>query len=108
MPKHKELTEKQDAFATGFGKNLLTLTEAARQAGYSDPNGEIDRLFKNPALVSKVIEYLRAQAVKWQVLVAKAKVVLMKAMDAEVTDKHGDIVPDMRIRLDAARLSCFR
>lgn len=105
MPDFKDkLTEKQESFAKGFGKDLLTMSAAAKQAGYSDPHGEIDRLFKNRALVAKVVEYLRAQAVKWQVLVAKAKTVLMAAMEAEVTDKAGNIRPDMRIRLDAARV----
>jgi len=105
MPKYREtLTEKQEAFAKGFGGELLTLTGAAKAAGYSDPDGEVDRLMKNPVLVSKVVALLRAQAVKWQVLVAKAKGVLMKSMDAETTNKAGDVSPDMRIRLDAARV----
>ena len=66
-----KLTPKAEAFAEGFGKHLHTMTEAARQAGYADPNGEVDRLMANPVVVRKVIEHLRSQAVKWQALVAK-------------------------------------
>jgi len=99
-----KLTPKAEAFAEGFGKHLHTMTEAARQAGYADPNGEVDRLMANPVVVRKVIEHLRSQAVKWQALVAKAKRVLLDAMDSEVM-KDGFPVPDTKTRLEAARIA---
>lgn len=105
----KDLTPKQLQFAEGYGKQLLNMTEAAKAAGYSDPNGEITRLMQNPAIVSTVIAFLRAQATKWQVLVAKAKKVLLDAMDAEITLRTKDgtfiaTVEDTKVRLEAARI----
>jgi hypothetical protein len=59
-----------------------------------------------PAVVAKVIEYLRSAAVKWQVLVVKAKSTLMLAMDANRVMKDGTAtdIPDMKMRLEAARI----
>jgi hypothetical protein len=100
------LTPKQDAFAKAFGKELLNYTDAARQAGYSDPNAEIKRLLAQPAVIAKIIEYLRASAVKWAVLVAKAKSTLLSAMDENLRLKDGTPTdqPNMRVRLEAARV----
>jgi len=88
---------------------LLGQTEAARAAGYADPNGEIHRLMSDPAVVGRIIEHLRKQATKWQVLVVKAKKTLLEGMDADkiiVLNKDGETetVPDTRSRLEAARI----
>lgn len=98
-----KLTEKAESFAEGYGKNLLSMTEAAKRAGYADPNGEVDRLMANPLVVKKVIEYLRTQAVKWQTLVSKAKKVLSDGMDATLM-RDGALVADVKVRLEAARI----
>jgi phage terminase small subunit len=99
-----ELTDKQAAFADNYGSALMSQTESARQAGYADPNHEITRLMENPAIVSRVIDHLRRQATKWQVLVVKAKKTLADAMDAEVTDRFGNVLADTKSRLEAARI----
>ena len=108
-PFKQELTDRQEAFAKNFGKDLMTMTGAAKAAGYADPNGEIDRLMGNRAVAAKVIEYLRSSAIKWSHLVAKAKGVLAQAMDAtkSIYAKDGTViatVEDMKARLEAARI----
>ena len=105
LPKD-HLNARQAAFAEAFGKDLLPLSQAARVAGYADPNGEVDRLMARPAVVAKVVEYLRAAAVKWQVLVVKAKSTLLMAMDANLILKDGtqSDIPNMKMRVEAARI----
>ena len=100
------LNDKQAAFAEAFGRDLLPLSKAAAVAGYADPKGEVDRLMARPAVVAKVVEYLRAAAVKWQVLVVKAKHTLLAAMDTNLVLKDGTQtdIPNMKIRLEAARI----
>ena len=100
------LNAKQAEFAKSFGRDLLPLTKAAEIAGYADPKGEVDRLMARPAVVAKVVEYLRAAAVKWQVLVVKAKATLLAAMDSNFVLKDGTQtdIPNMKIRLEAARV----
>ena len=105
----KDLTDKELAFAEGFGKHLMNMTEAAKEAGYADPNAVASRLMARPQVQAMVLAYLRAQATKWQVLVAKAKKVLLDSMEAE-TDlyaKDGTFIgkiPDTKARLEAARI----
>lgn len=99
----------KSAFAVNYGQKLLNQTEAARAAGYADPTGETHRLMSDPAVVGRIIEHLRKQATKWQVLVVKAKKTLLEGMDADriiVLNKDGEtqVVPDTRSRLEAARI----
>ena len=100
------LTDRQAEFAKAFGKELLPPGEAAAVAGYADPQGEVDRLMAKPAVVAKVVEYLRAAAVCWRALVIKAKGTLLAAMDTNLVLKDGTVtdIPNMKVRCEAARI----
>lgn len=100
----REITPRREKFAENFGKHLMNQTEAAREAGFAHPNEYIDRLMADPLVVAKVIEHLRRQAVKWRMLAAKAKAVLMEGMEARKMLKDGTEVVDTSARLEAAKI----
>jgi hypothetical protein len=60
----EELTPQQLAFLEHAKKPAITLTEAARLAGYADPTGEVDRLLKNPKLFALLHQHLRPKMMK--------------------------------------------
>jgi hypothetical protein len=61
-------------------------TAAAREAGYADPSGEVDRLKANPAILDAIIGPLQEKAASWELLSEKVRRVLDRNMD----DCHRD------------------
>lgn len=60
----KGLTGQQQSFLEHAGKFTVSLTEAARLAGYNDPAGEVDRLLKNPAVFAALWQSARPKMMK--------------------------------------------
>lgn len=92
MPKKKlKLTDKQAAFVKNYAIKLRSFTAAAREAGYADPSGEIDRLKSNPDVMTAIAQLQRAELCTWRGGVLKARKVLDEAMDPVVVaiDEHG-------------------
>jgi hypothetical protein len=62
----------------------------------------------DPLVVARIMDHLRKQAVKWRMLAAKAKGVLMEGMEAvkmvRVKDGPDEEVPHTAMRLEAARI----
>ncbi len=106
--KDREISPMRAKFAENFGKELMTQTEAARQAGYEEPNARIAALMADPLVVARIMDHLRKGAVKWRALAAKAKGVLMEGLEAMKTVKVKDgperEIPHTAMRLEAARI----
>ena len=102
------LTPQQAAFADNYAKRLMNKTEAAREAGYVDPNAQCTRIFNHPGVIDRIAQTLRAEVVLWRTLVAKSKVRLGEALDAEkrivVGDAEMESIPDHKIRLQATAI----
>ena len=86
----EELTPQQEAFVKHAKDFKITLTEAARLAGYSDPKGEVDRLLKNPKIFAALWQGARPKMMK----LAKTKIPTMpreKSAEDDKTD-YGDFL----------------
>ncbi len=102
--KDRTISPMRAKFAENFGRDLMTQTDAARDAGYSDPNSEIVNLMKDPLVVARIIDFLKLQAVKWRALATQAKTVLKEGMEAVKVLKDGSVVSHTAMRLEAARI----
>jgi len=81
MKKPSSLTDKQMAFVRAYVGKMKSFTASAREAGYADPGGEVDRLKSNPEVMTAIAEFQRAEMVSWTGSVLKARKVLDEAME---------------------------
>lgn len=93
----KKLTKRREAFvkAAASGKPL---SEAAREAGYSDSNGEVDRLVADPRVQAKLLRKIWPMIVTWKGLKEQAMAALRSNLDLTNLD------PSPADRNSAARI----
>lgn len=77
------LTERQKTVVEAV-KRGLSWTAAAREAGYSDPSGEVDRLKATTAIIDAVVGPLQEKAANWERLGGLA----MKVLERHMRDTH--------------------
>lgn len=92
MAKIKELTAKQKAFVHHY---LLqrNITEAARLAGYKNPNAQGDKVFKHPLIQAEIAKFEQAAREKFELSQEKIINELIKiGFDEEIPVSIGDLL----------------
>jgi len=106
-PFKKPWTPKQKAVVELAGQGV-SITAAAREAGYSDPKGEKDRILSNPAIRDEILDRLAKKAISWRTMVAKAKKAVnefcMTLADNDERDRNGRLVITVAERVSAAKV----
>ena len=111
MPRNREnpakpWTPKQKAFVENAGQGT-SMTQSAKVAGYSDYNGETDRLLANPAIRDEIINRLQKKVCSWLSLIKQGKETLgsvcLTLEENSTTDRNGRLVITVAERVAAAK-----
>jgi phage terminase small subunit len=101
----KRLTDKQQAFLDNFMHKDMTQTNAARQAGYSNPSVDAVRLLRNEVVQERFQEMREEARSKFGVTVEKSVRDLLKIRnEAWESGKFGEAIRAEELRLKATGL----
>ena len=101
----KRLTQKQQAFLDNFMHKDMTQTNAARQAGYSNPSVDAVRLLRNEVVQERFQEMQEENRSRFGVTIDKSVRDLLKIRnEAWESGKFGEAIRAEELRLKATGL----
>ena len=101
----KRLTDKQQAFLDNFMHKDMTQTNAARQAGYSNPSVDAVRLLRNEVVQERFQEMQEENRSRFGVTIDKSVRDLLKIRnEAWESGKFGEAIRAEELRLKATGL----
>ena len=101
----KRLTQKQQAFLDNFMHKDMTQTNAARQAGYSNPSVDAVRLLRNEVVQERFQEMQEENRSRFGVTIDKSVRDLLKIRnEAWEAGKFGEAIRAEELRLKATGL----
>ncbi len=99
----KRLTQRQQDFLDNFMHKDMTQTNAARQAGYSNPSVDAVRLLRNPVVQERWQEMQEENRARFGVTLDKSLRDLLKIRnEAFDREKYGDAIRAEELRLRAS------
>ena len=101
----KRLTQKQQAFLDNFMHKDMTQTNAARQAGYSNPSVDAVRLLRNEVIQERLQEMYDENRSRFGVTLEKSLRDLKKIRDMAVDEqRYSEAINAEKLRMQATGL----
>ena len=101
----KRLTQRQQDFLDNFMHKDMTQTNAARQAGYSNPSVDAVRLLRNPVVQERWQEMQEENRARFGVTLDKSLRDLLKIRNEAIErERYGEAIRAEELRLKASGL----